>query len=67
MASKALRFEYGCAVHVGVYVGAGDVEANVIYIIFIMSAKYTEYLVPYKGKVQPGKCTTELACTDTGT
>ena len=33
-----------------------------------MSAKYTEYLVPYKDKVQPGKCTTGklTACTVRG-
>ena len=67
MASEALRFGYGCAVHVGVDVGAGDVEVDVIYITFIMSAQYTGYLVPYKDKVQPDKCTTELTCNNTGT
>ena len=67
MASEALRVGQGCVVHVGVDVGAGDVEVDVIYITFIMSAQYTGNLVPYKDKVQPGKCTTELTCTDTGT
>ena len=67
MASEALRFGHGCAVHVGVDVGAGYVEVDVIYIIFIMGAQYTGYLVPYKDKVQPDKCTTELTCTDSGT
>ena len=42
MASEALRFGYGCAVHVGVDVGAGDVEVDVIYITFIISAQYTD-------------------------
>ena len=37
----------------GFDVGAGDVEVDVIYITFIMSAQYTGYLVPYKDKVQP--------------
>ena len=58
MTSEALRFGYGCVVHVGIDVGAGDVEVYVIYITFIMSAQYTGYLVTYKDKVQPGKCTT---------
>ena len=58
MASEALRFGHGCAVHVGVDPGAGDVEVDVIYITFIMSAQYTGYVVPYKDRVQPGKCTT---------
>ena len=53
MSSEALRFGYGCAVHVRVDVGAGDVEIDVIYITFIMSAQYIGYLVPYKDKVQP--------------
>ena len=48
----ALTFGYGCTVHVGVDVGAGDAEADVIYITFIMSVQYIEYLVPYKDKVQ---------------
>ena len=58
MASEALRFGHGCAVHAGVDVEAGDIEVDVIHIIFIMSAQYTGYLVPYKDKVQSGKCTT---------
>ena len=58
MASEALRFGHGCAVHIGVDVGAGDVEVDVIYITFIMSAQYKGYLVPYNNKVQLGKCTT---------
>ena len=45
---RALTFGYGCAVHVGVDVGAGDAEVDVIYITFIMSAQYTGYLVLYK-------------------
>ena len=47
----ALTFGYGCAVHVGVDVGAGDIGVDVIYITFIMSAQYTGYLVLYKNKV----------------
>ena len=58
MACEALRFGHGCAVHVGVSVGTGDVEVDVIYITFIMNAQYIGYLVPYKDKVQPGKRTT---------
>ena len=46
-----------CCSYVGVDVGDGDVEVDVIYITFIMNAQYIEYLVPYKDKVQPGKCT----------
>ena len=53
MAPEALRFGYGYAVHVGVDVGAGDVEVDVIYITFIISAQYIGYVVPYKDKVQP--------------
>ena len=48
----ALTFGYGCTVHVGVDVGAGDVEVDVIYITFIMSVQYIGYLVPHKDKVQ---------------
>ena len=48
----ALTFGYGCTVHVGVDVGAGDIEVDVIYISFITSVQYTGYLVPYKEKVQ---------------
>ena len=57
MASEALRFGHGCTVHVGVDVGAEDVEVDVLYITFIMGAQYTGYLVPYNDKVQSGKCT----------
>ena len=67
MASETLRFGQGCAVHVGVDLRAGDVEVDVIYMTFIMSAQRTGNLVPYKDKVQQGKCTTELTCTDAGT
>ena len=63
----ALTFGYGCAVHVGVDIGAGDIEVDVIYITFIMSAQYTVYLVLYKDKVQQDNWTTEVTCTDTGT
>ena len=49
----ALTFVYGCTVHVGVVVGAGDIEVDVVYISFIMvSVQYIGYLVPYKDKVQ---------------
>ena len=51
VASEALRFGHGCAVHVEVDVRAGDVEVDVIYITFTMSAQYTGYLVPYKDTV----------------
>ena len=50
----ALSFGYGCAARVGVDVGAGDIEVDIIYITFIMSAQYTGYLVLYKDKVQTG-------------
>ena len=50
--SGALTFGYGCTVHVGVDVGAGDVEVGVIYVTFIMSVQYIRYLVPYKDRVQ---------------
>ena len=53
MAPEGLRFGYRCAVHVGVDLGAGDVEVDLIYVTFIMSAQYIGYLVPYKDKVQP--------------
>ena len=36
----ALTFGYGCTVHIGVDVGAGDAEVDVIYIPFIMSVQY---------------------------
>ena len=54
---------YGCTVHVGVDVGAGDAEVDVIYITFIMSVQYRGYLVPYKDKVQEDNRTTEVPCT----
>ena len=38
VAPKDLRFEYGCAIHFGVDVGARDVEVDVICVTFIMSA-----------------------------
>ena len=46
--SGALTFGYEYAVHIGVDVGAGDAEVDVIYITFIISAQYTAYLVLYK-------------------
>ena len=57
---KALTFGYGCAVHVGVDVGAGDAEIGVIYITFIVSAQSTGYFVLYKDKVQTGNGTTDV-------
>ena len=47
----ALTFGYGCTVHIGVDVGAGDKKVDVICITFIMSVQYIGYLVPYKGQV----------------
>ena len=38
----ALTFVYGCTVHVGVDVGSGGVEVDVINITFIMSVQYIE-------------------------
>ena len=38
--------------HVGVDVGVGDAEADVIYISFIVSVQYIGYLIPYRDKVQ---------------
>ena len=38
--------------HVGVDVGAGDAEVDVIYISFIVSVRYMGYLVPYRDKLQ---------------
>ena len=38
----------------GVDVGAGDIEVDIIYITFIMNAQYTGYLVLYKDKVRTG-------------
>ena len=49
----ALIFGYGCTVHVGVDVGAGDIEVDEIYISF-MSVHNIGYLVPSKDKV-PGQ------------
>ena len=61
----ALTFGYGCTVHVGVDVGAGAIEVDVIYLSFIMSVKCIGYLVPYKDKVQRqvDNRTTEATCT----
>ena len=62
----ALTFGYGCTVHVGADVGAGDAEVDVIYISFIMSVQYIAYLVLYKDKVHVDNwtaCTTEIPCT----
>ena len=62
----ALTFGYGCTGHVGVDVGAGDAEVDIIYITFIMSAQYIAYLILYKDKVQVDNwttCTTEISCT----
>ena len=63
--SGPLTFEYGCTVHVGVDVGAGDIEVDVFYISLIMSVQYKGYFVPYKGKVQRqvDNRTTEAPCT----
>ena len=38
--SGALTFGYRCTVHVGVDVGAGDIEVDVVCISFIMSVQY---------------------------
>ena len=63
----ALTFGYGCTVHVGVDVGAGDIEVDVIYISFITSVQYIGYLVPYKDKVQiqriSGQLDNWITCT----
>ena len=49
----ALTFGYGCTVYyVGVDVGAGDAEVDVMYISFVMSVQYIGYLIPYVHKVQ---------------
>ena len=61
--SGSLTFGYGCTVHVGVDVGAGDAEVDVIYISFMMSVQYIGYLVPYKDKVQLDNWTTGAPCT----
>ena len=58
----ALTFGYECLIHVGVDVGAGDAEINVIYITFIISAQYTGYSVLYKYKVQVDNWATEVTC-----
>ena len=39
----ALTFGYGCTVYVGVDVGAGDAEVDVIYLSFIVSVQYIGY------------------------
>ena len=49
---RALTFGYECTVYVGVDIGAGDVEVDVMYITFILSIQYTGCLVLYKDKVQ---------------
>ena len=59
----ALTFAYGCTVYVGVDVGAGDAEVELIYLTFIISVQYIGYLVPYKDKVQLDNWTTEAPCT----
>ena len=64
---EALTFGYGCTVHVGIDVRAGDAEVDVIYLIFIMSAEYTGYLVLYKDNAQMDNWATEVTCTDTVT
>ena len=50
--SRTLTVGYGCTVYVGVDVGAGDAEVDVIYISFIMSVQYMGYVVPFEDKVQ---------------
>ena len=62
----ALTYGQRCTVYVGVDVGAGDIEVNVICISFIMSVQHIGYLVPYKDKVQLDNVynwTTEAPCT----
>ena len=59
----ALTFGYGCSVHVGVDVRAEDIEVDVIYITFIMSAQYTGYLVLYKVRYN---WITDVVFIDTG-
>ena len=60
----ALTFGYGCTTHVGVDVGAGNIEIDAIYISFIMSVQYIGYLVPYKDRVQQvDNRTAEVPCT----
>ena len=39
----ALTYGYRCTVYVGVDVGAGDAEVDVIYISIIMSVQYIRY------------------------
>ena len=46
-----LIFGYGCTVHGGVDVGAGDIEVDVIYTSFIMSVQYIGYLLAFKYRV----------------
>ena len=38
--------------HVGVDVGAGDAEVDLIYISFMVSVQHIGYLIPYRDKVQ---------------
>ena len=52
LCSRALTFGYGCTVRVGVDVGAGNVEVDVIYKAFIMNVQYIGYLILYKDKIQ---------------
>ena len=67
----ALTFGYGCTVHVGVDVEAGDAEVDVIYIAFILSVQYIGYLVPTVQRQgtsgQVDNWATEVTCTNTGT
>ena len=63
---RAPTFGYGCAVDVGVDVGAGDeAEVDMIYITFIMSAQYTGYLVLYKVRYYNWTTDSDVVCTDT--
>ena len=55
---RALQNLHGCAFHVGVGVGAGDVEVDITYITFMMRAQYTGLL----STVQGSQTTTELTC-----
>ena len=49
---QSLRRSGMGVLHVGVDVGAGDSEVDVIYISFIVSVQYIRYLIPYRDKVQ---------------
>ena len=59
----ALIFGFGCTAHVGIDVGAGDIEVDVIYISFVMSVQYIGYLVPYKDRIQVDNRTIGQQCT----